>query len=88
MAPKVLLAKQQYEVIKAQIPSVDIKVLTGRDNVDSWKEKVWKAVLAHVRIVVSTEAVLSQALEHAFIKMDRLALLVFDEGPSFGFCFS
>ena len=50
---------------------------------DRWAEKtIWDAALHQVRIVVSTHAVLAQALEHAFVSISRLALLVFDEGES------
>ena len=51
---------------------------------ERWGETViWDAALHQVRIVVSTHAVLAQALEHAFVSLSRLALLVFDEGKSF-----
>lgn len=56
-------------------------LLTGADNVDRWSEqRIWDAVLEEVRIVVSTHAVLADALSHGFVKMSRLALIVFDEG--------
>lgn len=43
---------------------------------------MWDAALYQVRIVVSTHAVLGQALEHAFVSLSQQALLVFDEGES------
>ncbi|KAK3613521.1 Dicer-like protein 2 [Elasticomyces elasticus] len=47
---------------------------------DHWGEKkIWDAALHQVRIVVSTHAVLVQALEHAFVSLSQLALIVFDE---------
>lgn len=74
------LAVQQHEVIKGQIP-VKTKILTGMDNVDRWTDQsIWDAVLKDVRIVVSTHAVLADALGHGFVQMSRMALLVFDEG--------
>ena len=48
-----------------------------------WTEKrIWDAVLTNVNIVVSTYAVLYEALCHASISMETLALIVFDEGQS------
>jgi len=36
--------------------------------------------LNNVRIVVSTHQVLLEALTHGFVKLSKLALLIFDEG--------
>lgn len=84
LAGKVELCKQQYRVIKSQISWVDVKLLTGEDNVDAWStQAVWDAVLRDVRIVVSTDEVLRGAMQqNAFVKMEQLALIVFDEGSS------
>jgi len=45
-----------------------------------WQKATWDAVLAGLNIAVSTYDVLGQALSHAFVKMESLALIVFDEG--------
>lgn len=75
------LSLQQHEVITSQILSVKTKVLTSLDNVDRWTEQaVWDKVLKDIRVVVSTYAVLADALSHGFVRMSRLALLIFDEG--------
>jgi len=77
----VTLCLQQLQVLQSQISSVQIKSLTSIDNVDRWtKKEDWDVVLTNVSIVVSTYAVLGEALGHAFVHMDRLALIVFDEG--------
>ena len=56
-------------------------MLSGQDDVDHWTEQsVWDAVLHNIHIVLSTHQVLYDALAHAFVKMDELALLIFDEG--------
>ena len=56
-------------------------MLSGRDDVDRWTDqKTWDDVLANVRIVLSTYQVLLDALTHGFVKMSKLALLIFDEG--------
>lgn len=56
---------------------------------DRWTSRNdWDTVLKNVKIVVSTFQVLLDALSHGFVRMDSLALIVFDEGkfalnPSF-----
>lgn len=51
------------------------------DNVDCWTDQsIWDEVLRDVRVVVSTHAILVDALGHGFVQISRLALLVFDEG--------
>jgi ERCC4-related helicase len=81
LAPTVALSLQQHEVITSQILSVKTKILTGLDNVDRWTDQgIWDKVLKDIRVVVSTYAVLADALGHGFVRMSRLALLVFDEG--------
>jgi RecG-like helicase len=52
---------------------------------ERWSEqRIWDAILDNVQIVVSTHAVLADALTHGFVKMSNLALLIFDEGTQFG----
>src|SRR6266498_1196656 len=81
LAPHVALCEQQFQVIRKQLPAVHVKILTGADNVDHWSEqRIWDSFLEGVQVVVSTHAVLADALTHGFITMTRLALLVFDEG--------
>lgn len=81
LAPTVALCLQQHEVIAAQIPSAKTRVLTSLDNVDRWTEQaIWNNVLQDVRVVVSTHAVLADALNHGFVRVSQLALIVFDEG--------
>jgi hypothetical protein len=68
-------------VFKSNLPGYGVQLLSGKDNVDHWTEQAtWDAVLLNVRIVLSTHQVLLDALTHAFVKMNRLALLIFDEG--------
>jgi len=77
----VQLCLQHLAVLQSQITSVQIKSFTSLDNVDKWSDKAtWDAVLTNVSIVVSTYAVLWQALSHAFVEIKSLALIVFDEG--------
>ncbi|KAK6226081.1 RNase3 domain-containing protein [Colletotrichum tabaci] len=80
LAPTVSLCAQQFAVLQSQIPEVQIKFLSGEDNVDAWSDQgTWDEVLHNVRIVVSTYQILLDALSHAFVRMERLSLVVFDE---------
>jgi ERCC4-related helicase len=77
----VALCTQQHEVISSQVPAARTRLLIGSDNVDRWSEqRIWDAALKDVQIVVSTHAVLADALSHGFVGMWKLALLIFDEG--------
>lgn len=42
---------------------------------------VWDAVLSDMQVVVSTPAVLLDAMTHGFVRISRLGLIIFDEGP-------
>ncbi|KAJ6104973.1 hypothetical protein N7486_003662 [Penicillium sp. IBT 16267x] len=80
LAPTVALCLQQHDVIASQISSVKTRTLTGFDNVDRWTEQsTWNTALQGVRVVVSTHAVLADALSHGFVRMSQLSLMVFDE---------
>lgn len=69
--------------ISTQLPAFQARVLSGADNVKFWTEQwTWDDILRGIRIVVSTHQVLLEALEHGFIRMSKLALLVFDEAHS------
>lgn len=74
------LCLQQHEVIASQIPSAKSRVLTGLDDVDRWTDQgIWNTVLQNIRVVVSTHAVLADALNHGFVRMSQLGLIIFDE---------
>jgi superfamily II DNA/RNA helicase len=44
------------------------------------EQSLWDAVLKNVKVVVSTYQILLDALTHGFVRMESLALIVFDEG--------
>ncbi|KAF2262376.1 P-loop containing nucleoside triphosphate hydrolase protein [Lojkania enalia] len=80
LVPTVALCEQQGEVFKSNLPAYGIKTLSGNDDVDRWTDQnTWDTVLKNVRVVLSTHQVLLDALTHAFVKMSRLALIIFDE---------
>ena len=81
LAPTVALCQQQCRAIATHLPAYQTRVLTGADGVEFWTEqRLWDEVLLNVRVVVSTHAVLRDALTHGFVKMEGLSLIVFDEG--------
>jgi ERCC4-related helicase len=83
LAPHVELCHQQHRYFCTRLPSIRIRLLVGSDNVDRWSEqRTWDAALDKVRLVISTHKILEDALAHAFVKLENLSLLVFDEGKS------
>lgn len=81
LAPTVTLCEQQFGVFQAALPAYSIKMLSGQDNTEHWSDQaIWDSVLENVRIIISTHAVLLDALTHGFVKMSKLALIIFDEG--------
>lgn len=57
------------------------RTLTSLDKVEFWTEQaIWDAVLNDMQVVVSTHAVLADAMSHGFVRIAQLGLIVFDEG--------
>jgi len=60
--PNVSLGNQQFEVLKASLPPVNIQFLSGGDKVDKWSDQeIWDEILGikdndHA-VVVSTHQV-------------------------------
>ncbi|KAG9185235.1 hypothetical protein G6011_07779 [Alternaria panax] len=80
LAPTVALCEQQYDVFQSNLPSVGHQLLCGRDDVELWTTQTeWDRVLFNVRVVISTHAILLDALTHGFVRLRMLALLIFDE---------
>ncbi|KAL7930134.1 P-loop containing nucleoside triphosphate hydrolase protein [Trichoderma chlorosporum] len=79
IAPTVSLCSQQYVVFELQIPAVSMVLLAGNSNINAWGPEIWSSLLGTARIVISTPQVLLDALDHAYISMEHLALIVFDE---------
>jgi hypothetical protein len=75
------LCIQQHDTIKLRLPHLRTRLLLGSDNIDRWSEKaIWDAVLDNIAVVVSTYAILADALSHGFVTIHQLSLIVFDEG--------
>lgn len=81
LAPTVTLCEQQFVVYQAALPAYGIKMLSGQDATEHWSDQaIWDGVLENARIILSTHAILLDALTHGFVKMSKLALIIFDEG--------
>lgn len=81
LAPSVALAEQQAQVLSDHLPAYRLRTLLGADGVEKWTDQgIWDALLANVSVMVSTPAVLADALSHGFLNMRRLSLCIFDEG--------
>lgn len=84
LAPTVALCEQQHKYIESRLPDTSPLLLVGSSNLDYWSEQsIWDAALHNHRIVISTHAVLLDAMQHGFVRLSSLALLVFDEGKVF-----
>ncbi|KAL4945766.1 hypothetical protein BDV06DRAFT_219010 [Aspergillus oleicola] len=80
LAPTVVLCLQQHRIISQHIPTAKTRTLTGLDKVELWTEQaVWDAALDDIQVVVSTPAVLLDAMTHGFVRISRLGLIIFDE---------
>lgn len=75
------LCTQQNDSINKHLSALKTRLLTGLDSVELWSDQhIWDSALADKQVVVSTHTVLSDALTHGFVRMEQLALLIFDEG--------
>ncbi|KAL4992648.1 ATP-dependent helicase dcl2 [Aspergillus falconensis] len=80
LAPTVALCLQQHRVILQHIPAAKSRTLLGLDKVELWTEQaIWDAVLEDIQVVVSTPAVLLDAMTHGFVRLSTLGLIIFDE---------
>src|ERR1700761_9528610 len=62
-APSVVLAYQQYRCLSQQLPAYQFRLITGMDNAEYWTTlDIWNKVLHNIQVVVSTPAILEQAL--------------------------
>ncbi|XRM45659.1 Dicer-like protein 2 [Aspergillus tubingensis] len=80
LTPTVALCLQQFKFISDNIPAVRARTLTSLDKVELWTEQpIWDAILKEMQVVVSTHAVLADAMSHGFVKITQLGLMIFDE---------
>ncbi|KAL7920435.1 hypothetical protein ACQKWADRAFT_322180 [Trichoderma austrokoningii] len=79
LTPTVSLSAQQHAVLQLQMPSVRMRMLAGNSHLPTWGQEIWTPLLENARIVITTPQILLDALDHAFLTMQDLALIVFDE---------
>lgn len=80
MAPNTVLAEQQLHFLSSQLPGYRMRSLLGHDKVDLWhSQDIWEKALANLNVIVSTPQVLLDALRNAFVRLQDISLLVFDE---------
>lgn len=83
VAPSVALSEQHYIRFWQLLPAYQVKLLVGSDKLDKWTDQWhWDTILANVDVVIGTPRVLEEALEHGFVSLTKISLLVFDEGQS------
>ncbi|TID24520.1 P-loop containing nucleoside triphosphate hydrolase protein [Venturia nashicola] len=81
LSPTVALCRQHKTVFEKYLSRYQSRLLVGSEGVERWTDQsTWDEALLNQRIVISTEAVLLDALGHGFVKMSKITLLVFDEG--------
>lgn len=82
IAPTVVLCQQQYLLLERSFPGVGVRLLSGDLADKLWtNKKLWDAIMINTRVIVSTPAVLTDAVHtHAYIHVSKLALIVVDEG--------
>ncbi|ETN41924.1 uncharacterized protein HMPREF1541_03863 [Cyphellophora europaea CBS 101466] len=78
LANSVPLVHQQARFLARNLPD-PVQALTGQDNIDMWNREEWLQVLEKQSVIVCTPAILDQALFRNFIRMESLALVIFDE---------
>lgn len=72
------LVFQQFAVLECNLDH-KIARFCGAMGTDLWTREVWQQHFADNMVIVCTAEVLHQCLAHAFITMDQINLLVFDE---------
>jgi endoribonuclease Dicer len=74
----VCLAKQQAKFIQEILP-YEVGVLCGENNVDNFVLENWLEILEKYQILVATVQVILDAINHKFLNIDQINVIVFDE---------
>lgn len=69
---------QQYYALRANLP-YEIESISGAHKPRLWSQGKWKDIFCTNDIVVCTADVLRHCLGRAFVKIEQLSLLIFDE---------
>lgn len=74
----VTLAFQQSTVLRNNLDQ-QVAHFYGAMGTDHWSEQTWREHFNNNMVIVCTAEILNQCLLNAFIKMEQINLLVFDE---------
>lgn len=72
------LVYQQFAVLECNLDQ-KIERFCGDMNVDAWTKSIWDEHFQENMAIVCTADILYNCLVHAFIRMDQISLLIFDE---------
>lgn len=78
LVASVTLVFQQFSVLTTNLDHAIARVC-GSDNADNWNRKKWLDLFKDNKVIVCTADILLACLHHAYITMDQINLLVFDE---------
>jgi RecG-like helicase len=88
MAPSVTLCTQQHSVLQKYFHAFSIQLITGNDNAQHWSnQKIWDNILQGHQVIVCTHAILADALSNGFVKIEKIGLIIFDEGGWYSFSY-
>ncbi|CAE8736126.1 unnamed protein product, partial [Polarella glacialis] len=76
----VQLAKQQANFIRSQSSVARVRVVDVTGGTVQWNQSWWERLLVHFDIIVGIGEVFKKAMvDYAFLRLEQLSLLVFDE---------
>lgn len=78
LVEKVALAFQQHAVLESNIPH-SVAVFNGDKVKHSWDKAFWEKAFDKNEVIVCTAEILNQCLQYAYIRIDQINLLIFDE---------
>ena len=72
------LVYQQFAVLECNLDQ-KVERFCGDMNVDSWSKSTWDEHFKKNMAIVCTADILCNCLQHSFITMEQINLLIFDE---------
>ncbi|XP_043722967.1 endoribonuclease Dicer homolog 3a isoform X4 [Telopea speciosissima] len=78
LAPTVHLVNQQFEVIKIHT-NLKVEEYYGAKKIDEWSAESWEKEIRDQDVMVMTPQILLDALRKAFMTIEMVCLMIFDE---------